>query len=73
MFIMYYSPHSHSRCSLLRIFGHEDVLETDAVLHAGPSRDETKRLVHIVGVATYTSGAGYVHVYAKAEKELLNS
>ena len=73
MFIMYYSPHSHARCSPLRIFGHGDDLGMNAALHAGPSRDETKRLVHIVGMAAYTSGAGYVHVYAKAEKELLNS
>ena len=57
----------------MRIFGHEDVLGMNAALHAAPSRDETKRLVHIVGMAAYTSGAGYVHVYAKTEKELLNS
>ena len=67
------SLHSHARCSPLRIFGHGDVLGTDAALHAGPSRDETKRLVHIVGMGAYTSGTGYVHVYAKVEKELLNS
>jgi hypothetical protein len=73
MFIMYYSPHSHARCSPLRILGHEDVLGMNAALHAGPPRDETKRLVHIVGMAAYTSGAGYVQVYAKVEKELLNS
>ena len=73
MFIMYYSPHSHARCSLLRIFGHGDVLGTDAALHAGPSRDETKHLVHIAGVMACMSGAGDVLVCAKGEKELLNS
>ena len=42
---MYYSPHSHARCSLLRIFGHGDDLGTDAALHARPSREGTAELM----------------------------